>query len=234
MNVLVTGATAGIGRVTAEYLDSVGHRIIMVARRAKLLQDIASNMQNDPFCIPFDLCNLENIEQIFIQCKQANIKLDGLVHCAGSNQDMPIKVNDVDIMMNVTKLNYMAFVELGKYFSLTRYSNTGSSIVAMSSTAVFGCDKSMCTYTATKAAIDTTVRIMAKEFAKRKIRVNSIQPTYVDTEMTRNTPDWEAKVAALPLGLVEPIQIAYLIEFLLSEKAKYISGSQIKVSSGSI
>lgn len=234
MNILVTGATAGIGRATAEYLDSVGHRIVMVARRNDVLCEIASSMENNPLCIAYDLLDLENIERIFIQCNQANVKLDGLVHCAGINRDMPIKVNDVAVMMDVTKLNYMAFVELGKYFSSPRYSNTGSSIVAMSSTAVFSCLKSMCSYTATKAAVDTTVRIMAKEFAKRKIRVNSIQPTYVDTEMIRNIPDWEAKAAAMPLGLIEPIQIAYLIEFLLSDKAKYISGSQIKVSSGSI
>ena len=104
--------------------------------------------------------------------------------------------------------------------------------MAMSSIAVHFCPKSMCSYSASKAAIDMTVEVMAKEFVKRKIRVNSIQPTFVDTEMTHNTSDWEAKAAALPLGLIEPIQIAYLVEFLLSDKAKYISGSHIKVSSG--
>lgn len=234
MNILVTGASSGIGRATAEYLDSVGHRVVMVARRAEILQDIAQKMNNDPLCIPYDLLDLKNIEQIFVQCKQKNIKLDGLVHCAGINRDMPIKVNDIDVMLDVTKLNYMAFVELGKFFSSPRYSNSGASVVAMSSCAVYDCAKSMCTYTASKAAIDTTVRIMAKEFAKRKIRVNSIQPSFVDTEMIQTVDNIEGKVANQPLGLIEPSQVAYLIEFLLSNKAKYISGSNIKISSAVI
>lgn len=231
MNVLITGATSGIGRATAEYLDSIGYHIVMVARRTEMLEDIAQGMKNVSLCIPYDLLELENIEQIFVQCKQRGIKLDGMVHCAGINRDMPIRVNDVDVMMDVTKLNYMAFVELGKFFSSRRYSNDGSSIVAMSSCAVYDCAKSMCTYTASKAAIDTTVRIMAKEFAKRKIRVNSIQPSFVDTEMIKTVDDIEGKIANQPLGLIEPVQVAYLIDFLLSDKAKYISGSNIKISS---
>lgn len=233
-NILVTGASFGIGKATAEYLDSVGYRVVMVARSEQKLQEIAETMENDPLCIPYDLLNLENIEQVFITCKQHEIKLDGLVHCAGINRDMPIKVNDISAMMDVTKLNYMSFVELGKFFSSPRYSNTESSIVVMSSTAVYKCTKSMCSYTASKAAVDTTVKIMAKEFSKRRIRVNSIQPSLVDTEMMQSIANWGEKVAAMPLGLIEPIQIAYLIEFLLSDKAKHISGSNIAVSSGAV
>lgn len=229
--VLVTGASSGIGKVTAKYLDSIGYRVVMVARSKQKLQEVAGALKNDPLYVPYDLLDLKNIEQIFATCKQHKIKLDGLVHCAGINRDMPIKVNNIDAMMDVTKLNYMAFVELGKFFSSARYSNAGSSIIAMSSAAVYTCQKCMCSYTASKAAIDATVQVMAKEFAKRRIRANSIQPTFVDTEMLYNTPNWEEKAANLPLGLVEPIQIAYLVEFLLSDKAKYISGSNIKVSS---
>jgi short-subunit dehydrogenase len=234
MNVLITGASAGIGRTAAEYLDSVGHRIVLVARNMDRLVNIADTLKNAPLCISYDLCDLDNIEEIFMKCKEADIKLDGLVHCAGINRDMPLKVNDVSVMMEVTKLNYMSFVELGKFFSMKKYSNDGASIVAMSSTAVYGCDKSMCTYAGSKAAIDTTVRVMSKEFAKRGIRVNSIQPNYVDTEMAHNTPDFESKIAAIPLGLIQPVYVAYLIEFLLSEKSKYISGSNIKMSSAAI
>ena len=72
---------------------------------------------------------------------------------------------------------------------------------------------------------------MSKEFARRRIRVNSIQPSFVDTPMARETNDYEAKFSAQPLGVIEPIHIAYLAEFLLSDKAKYISGSNIKISS---
>lgn len=232
MNIVVTGASSGIGRATVLHLDSLGHRVIMVARREDALRDLVLRMKNTPLYFPYDLQNLENIESIFTYCKQEGIKLDGLVHCAGINRDMPIKVNDISAMMEVMRLNYMSFVELGKFFSLKKYTNDGAAMVALSSCAVYDCAKSMCTYTASKAAIDTTVRIMAREFAKRKIRVNSIQPAFVDTEMARSVDNLEAKVANQPLGFIEPVQVAYLIEFLLSDKAKYISGSNIKISAG--
>lgn len=234
MNILITGASSGIGKAAVEYLDSVGHRIVLVARNQERLEQTAQTLKNNPICIPCDLCDLDNIEHIFIQCKDAGIKLDGMLHCAGINRDMPVKANDVAAMVDVTTLNYMSFVELGKYFSMKKYSNDNGSIVAMSSTAVLGCDKSMCTYAASKAAVDTAVRVMAKEFVRRKIRVNSIQASYVETPMMEIVDNLEEKIAAQPLGIIEPIQVAYLMEFLLSEKSKYITGSNIKISGAGI
>lgn len=233
-SVLITGASSGIGEAVAQYLDSVGYRVILVARRMEKLKKMASTMSEDTVCISYDLQNLTNIESIFLQIKEAGIKLYGLVHCAGINRDQPVKTNVLEDMVQVMNINLMSFIELAKYFCRKKYSEEGSAIVAMSSTAVYGCDKSMCTYSASKAGLDAAVRVMSKEFAKRKIRANTIQPTYVDTEMARNTPDYEAKFASQPLGVIQPVEIAYLVEFLLSEKAAHISGSNIKMSSAAI
>lgn len=232
--VLITGASSGIGKATALHLDSVGYRTVLVARRQDALAEVAASLSADTLCIPYDLQELEHIETIFAQCKEQDVKLYGMVHCAGINRDQPVKTNDLSDMMQVMNLNLLSFVQLAKFFCQKKYSEDGGSIVAMSSTAVLGCDKSMCTYSASKAGVDAAVRVMSKEFARRKIRVNSIQPTYVDTEMARQTTDYEAKFAAQPLGVIEPAYVAYLTEFLLSERAKYISGSNVKMSSAAI
>lgn len=232
--ILITGASSGIGKAMSLYLNSVGYRVILVARRINALQAIAAGLTADTMCIPYDLQDLEHIETIFQQIKDAGIKLYGLVYCAGINRDQPLKVNDLNDMVQVMNLNLLAFIEMGKYFCQKKYSEDGGAVVALSSTAVYGCDKSMCTYSASKAGVDAAVRVMSKEFARRRIRANSIQPTYVDTPMGRNTGDYEAKFAAQPLGVIQPEHVAYLAEFLLSDKAAYISGSNIKMSSAAL
>ena len=232
--VLITGASSGIGKAVAVCLNSVGYRVVLIARNMEKLQEVASSLTSDVLCYTYDLQDLEHIEKIFTFCKEKEIKLYGMVHCAGINRDQPIKTNNLQEMIQVMNLNLLSFIELTKFFCQKKYSEDGGAVVAMSSTAVYACLKSMCTYSASKAGVDAAVRVMSKEFARRKIRVNSIQPTFVDTPMARETSDYEFKFASQPLGVIEPIHIGYLVEFLLSDKAKYISGSNIKISSAAI
>ena len=78
------------------------------------------------------------------------------------------------------------------------------------------------------------VEVMSKEFLKRKIRVNAIMPSYVDTPMVAAGGRFGMNngIDQMPLGVIEPIQIAYLTEFLLSDRSKYITGAAIPVSAG--
>ena len=230
-SVLITGASSGIGAATAKYLDFLGYRLFLVARCREKLEIIAGNLSEDTICIPYDLQDLAHIEQIFNYCKELGVKLYGMVHCAGINRDQPVKTNNLTDMIQVMNLNLLSFIELAKYFCRKRYSVEGGAIVAMSSMAAFECAKGMCTYSASKAAVDAAARVMSREFARRKIRVNTIQPSMVDTLMARSAPEFESKFLAQPLGVIEPLHVAYLIAFLLSDQAKYISGSNIKISS---
>lgn len=236
--ILITGASSGIGEQTARYLSEQGYETVLVARNAEKLNDIANSLAGETVVIPFDLNKLSEIKNIFDRCKEQGIKLDALIHCAGINSDMPISVNDIEIMQQVTTVNYYAFVELGKYFGKKKYSNEGSSIVAISSSAADACMKGMCTYSASKAALNASVKVMAREYLKRKQRVNAIMPSFVDTPMAKQMDeqlgDLDQKLATQPLGLIEPIDISYMVEFLISEKAKYITGACIPISGGAI
>lgn len=235
--ILVTGASSGIGAAVSKYLSEQGYFVVLVARNEEKLKKVQEELPGESLIVPYDLSDLENIENIFESCKNSEIKLDGLVHCAGINCDIPIRANDVEIMQEVTTVNYYSFVELGKYFNKKKYSNDKASIVAISSDASISCSKGMCTYAASKAAVNAAVKVMGKEFLKRKQRVNAILPTYVATPMVRNTSlgNLEDKAAAFqPLGVIEPEQVAYLVEFLLSDKSSYITGAHIPVSAGAI
>lgn len=231
-NILITGASSGIGRQTAHYLSELGYDVILVARNKEKLEQLAQELPNKSYIFPFDLTQLERIEEIFVFCREQELKLDGMVHCAGIGGNVPVRANEIEIMKNIMAVNYFSFVELGKYFSNRKYSNNGSSIVVISSLSSQTCYKGTGNYAASKNAVNTMVTVMAKEFTRREIRVNSIMPAYVKTPMTAHTDDFNDIENQQPYGFIEPEYIAYMIEYLLSDKAKYITGAHIPISAG--
>lgn len=233
MTILLTGGSSGIGRTTAKYLDSLGedYQLVLVARREAELRSLQAELLHPSEIFPFDLNQTENIEQIFISCKEKGIKFDGLVHCAGIGEDMPIRSNIVQKMASCMQTNYYSFMELGRCFSSRKYSNEGASMIVMSSISPFTCYPGAANYAASKAAVNTAVRVMAKEFLKRKIRVNAICPAIVETPMIPPA-DIPTHQERQPLGIIPPLYIAYLVEYLLSDKAKYMTGTLIPVSAG--
>lgn len=234
--ILITGASSGIGEATARYLSELGYVLVLTARNKEKLLKIVSELPTKAYSYSFDLLKMKEISSIFEFCNENNLKLDGLVHCAGINQDMPVRTNDVDVMETVTQLNYEVFIELGKHFYKKKYSNDGSSIIAISSYASIRSSAGMCTYASSKAALNMAVKVMAKEFIKRKIRVNAVLPAFVNTAMAVQAQDYiesmEEKMKNQFMGIIDPIQVAYLIEYLLSDKAKYITEALLPISGG--
>lgn len=229
--ILITGASSGIGLDIVRYLDSLGYHLILCARREDTLKTIVSSLIEDSLAMPVDLCELSRIGEIFKELKQRGIKLDGMVHCAGIGNNLPIRNNDVEYMQQTMGTNYFAFVELGKYFSKKIYSNDGASIVAISSISALTCYTGACNYAASKASVNIAVKVMSKEFMRRKIRVNAILPAYVDAPLGPPADD-EGYIKQQPLGIIPPRYVAYLTEFLLSDKSKYMTGTLIPVSGG--
>lgn len=229
--ILITGCSTGIGRVTAKYLDEQGYKLVLLARSENKLHSLARELNNNSVVVPFDLCELDKIGAIFECCKANEIKLDGLVHCAGIGSNVPIRGNDIDTMEKTMATNYFSFVELGKYFGLRKYSNEGASIVAISSISPLTCYPGACNYAASKGAVNAAVRVMSKEYMKRNIRVNAILPGYVNTPLGPSEDD-PVYIAQQPLGIIKAEYVAFMIEFLLSDKAKYMTGTLIPISGG--
>lgn len=115
-NILITGATGGIGESTARYLVEQGYFVVLVGRNQEKLHSLVEELSPNALAFSYDLKDLYNIESIFTFIADNNIKLDGMVHASGINRDIAIRMNDVDVMQEVTAVNYMSFVELMKYF----------------------------------------------------------------------------------------------------------------------
>lgn len=229
--IFLTGASSGIGRVTAKYLDELGYRLVLVARSGDKLASLALELHEKPLYYAFDLRDLEHIETLFQSCRNEGVKLDGLVHCAGAGTNMPVRGNVIEEMQNMMATNYYSFVELGKYFGMKKYSNEGASVIAVSSISPLTCYPGACNYAASKGAVNAAVRVMSKEFMKRKIRVNAVLPGYVNTPLGPDEND-PVYIAQQPLGIIRAPYIAYAIEFLLSERAQYITGTLLPISGG--
>ena len=233
-NILITGASSGIGKEISLYLAKQGTTVILIGRNEERLREIKEQIGDKAYTYVCDLNHTEKIRGIFDFCRKNGLKLDGMVHSAGISEPMPVRSVSIQNVEETMRVNCMSFAELGKYLGGKRYSNEQASVVAISSLAATRPAMGQVSYAASKAALNSMVEVMSKEFLKRKIRVNAIMPSYVDTPMVAEGGRFGMNngIDQMPLGVIEPIQIAYLTEFLLSDRSKYITGAAIPVSAG--
>jgi short-subunit dehydrogenase len=232
-NILITGATSGIGKEAAYYLSNKGQAVFLTGRREEILENISNELENCLGTFAFDLANINEIQLLFDEIKNKGIKLDALIHCAGLEGGLaPARLAKWETLDLLLRVHYLSFVEMGKQFYKRGISNDGSVIIGMSSLAALMCEKNSIDYSGSKAAMNAAVKVMAKEFLKRNIRVNAILPANVDTPMCKNLKGTIDIEAIQPMGYIEPLQVVYLMDFLLSDKAKYITGALLPISAG--
>ena len=118
--VLLTGASSGIGRITALYLAEQGYKLALLARSEDKLATLSQEMKEASVLLPFDLTALDQIGEVFETCREQGIKLDGLVHCAGMGINTPVRGNNIEEMKSTMTVNYFSFVEMGKSFGLRK------------------------------------------------------------------------------------------------------------------
>lgn len=235
--ILVTGASSGIGRACAILAGRLGASVVLVARDEKRLGETLGQMPSGAHMLaPFDLRDLENYEELFRRCVSEQ-KLNGIVHAAGIGPAMPIQSVSLAAMQEVMSVNYFAFMELVKWFSKKKYSS-GGSVVGISSVSGSAGWQGVSLYSGSKGAMDSSVRSLAIELAPKKIRVNSVVPANIRTPMLDGIVSVggdeavQQILAKQPLGLGEPEDVAHAVAFLLSDAAKFITGTQLVVDGG--
>ncbi|MBQ9610442.1 MAG: SDR family oxidoreductase [Lachnospiraceae bacterium] len=236
-NYLITGATSGIGRECVARLIKNENYVVAVGRDEQKLELLTEEFKDNICTIKYDLSNITDIGKIFEVSRKRNIIYDGMVYAAGVDMLCPIKVNSIEKTRYVMDVNCFAFIEMGKYFYKKQFSKANSSIVAISSISSLTNDIGMMSYSASKAALNSVVKTMSKEFLNRKIRVNAVLPAGVDTamankknELLKRTSDDIIKQQGL--GLIPVAQIIDEIVFLLSDNAEYMTGELITISGG--
>ena len=163
---------------------------------------------------------------------------DGIVYAGGKGGVRPLKLNSAEFVHSMFHENVFTFFELVRLLLKKRLINEGASIVALSSVSSIKGLKSKSVYSASKAALDAAVRGMAAELADKKIRVNSIQKGWVSSDMNLDfiqsnmALNRENDLDKQLLGPIEPIEVANLTAFLLSDLVKSITGTSILIDGG--
>jgi len=233
---IVTGATSGMGEACLRKLVGEGAFVIAVGRNREKLSELKREFSDNVETVNYDLDNLDDIESIFEVCKKQEIKLDGMIYCAGMDELRPVKSINVDSMQKLMRVNCFSFVKMCKCFYSKRYSKDGASIVAISSISSKLCDVGMISYSMSKAALNAAVKTMAKEFMGRKIRVNAILPGGVATKMSEEKGQLLSNIKMNKeiqgLGLIPVEDMTEIICEMLDDKTKYMTGELISVSGG--
>jgi len=238
--ILITGASSGIGKETATLLSKLGVKVILTARdeeRLKQTLEALAGASHSYYC--FDLKKIDEIESFVLHVVEENGKLDGLVHCAGIAQNIPLQNSVFQAVHDTMLLNFYAFMELVRIFAKKKVNNNGGSVVAMSSVAGASGQKSLAAYGASKAALDSALSSLALELHPKNIRLNSVQAGFVNTPesnryFTEHDGDDTAKylLHRQYMGIIEPLYVANTIAFLLSNSSAYTSGRAIPVDGG--
>lgn len=240
-NILVTGASDGLGKAICILLNSLGANVIGIARSEDKLKSLKAEMEyKEKFSyIIRDLSiDIDELPSLVSKIAKEYGKLSGLVYAAGKLELLPIKGLDSDSIDNLYNVNFKSLLMTTKGFTDKRNSLENSSIVYISSISSILGTKGMISYSTSKGAINSLVKTLAVEVSNRNIRVNSILPGHVETNMTLQNKDVNSKEylneleTMYPLGLGEPEDIANIVTFLLSDKSRWITGQNIVIDGG--
>lgn len=238
--ILITGASSGIGRETAILCSKVGAKVILVARNEEKLKSVNLELEGEGHkYYTFDLSNVDEIESFIKKIKEENGALDGFVHSAGIGSTRPLKLLKPSVMREVMSINFFSFIEIVRNITKKNFYNEGMSIVGVSSISSKQGNQSKTAYCSSKAAMDGAIRCIAKEFSHNKIRVNTVCPAMINTELYKQflensgeSEDAKDIINRQYLGVGEPIDVANMIAFLLSDAAKFITGSSVNLDGG--
>jgi NAD(P)-dependent dehydrogenase (short-subunit alcohol dehydrogenase family) len=231
--VLITGASSGIGKTIAVECSKMGAKLIITGRdviKLKTTFDLLNNCGH--LSIVADLTNKSELELLIEQLPY----LDGVVHCAAILKKLPLKFITESAWEETIKSNLFAPALLSQRLVKKNKINNSSSIVFISSIASNVASFGNITYMASKGAINSLSRGMALELATKKIRVNTVEPALIKTNLTNNALTEEELnnyLQKFPLGRFgKPEEVAYAVIYLLSDASLWVTGSSIRIDGG--
>lgn len=239
-NILITGASSGIGRQTAISCSRQGANLLIIGRNADRLQETFKQLQpGNHISMTLDITDYALTENILKPALLEFGKLHGVVNAAGISTTLPLKMLSPSTMTTFFEANVNAAINLTRIcVSRKTIADEGASILFFSSVMGLVGEAGKTMYSATKGALISASRSLAIELAPRKIRVNAISPGVVVTPMTDNavySQDEASRQKIIdlhPLGLGTPDDIAAVCIFLLSDASRWITGTNLVVDGG--
>ena len=233
-NIIVTGASGGIGNSIVEKLYEYGANILASGTRVEKLNDLRNKFEKIKI-LQFDISQTENIEEFIDKASNKLGGLDCIINNAGITKDNLAIRMSIEEWQKVIDINLTSTFLMSKFAIKKMLKNKKGKIINITSVVGHTGNLGQANYTASKAGIAAMSKSLAIEYAKKNININCISPGFIKTNMTDKIDDKfkEAIISKIPSArLGEPQDIANAALFLSSENSNYIHGETIHVNGG--
>ena len=234
-NVIVTGATGGIGNSIVKALADQGANVLATGTKVEKLNEL-KKINDKIKTLQFDISNHDKIEKFIDDAtNELDNKLDCIINNAGITKD------NLSIRMTYEEWSKVIDINLTSTFLMSKHSikkmlkNKSGKIVNITSVVGHTGNVGQANYTASKAGIVAMSKSLAIEYAKKNININCISPGFIDTAMTEKIDEKfkESIISKIPSNrLGKPEDIANAVIFLISDDANYINGETIHINGG--
>ncbi len=233
---LITGASRGIGESMAKLFASHGSNLVLLSRDINLLSSLKVELEKTNnvkvYIYQVDVSNVDEVKAIFKQIKSDNICLDILVNNAGIMIDGTLLMMKDELIHKIIDSNLLGTMYVTQAAIKLLIKNKGGVIINMSSIVGRKGISGQSVYSASKSAILGFTKSLSKELIPLNIRVNSIAPGFIDTNMTKNIPKDKIinNIGMARAGL--PLEVANVALFLASDLSTFVNGQIIRVDGG--
>jgi 3-oxoacyl-[acyl-carrier protein] reductase len=233
-NIIVTGASGGIGNSIVEKLNECGANVLASGTRLEKLEELKSKFNNIKI-LKFDISQSDKIEEFIDNAANELGGLDCIVNNAGITQDNLAIRMSIDEWKKVIDINLTSSFLMSKFAIKKMLKNKKGKIINITSVVGHTGNLGQANYTASKAGLIAMSKSLAIEYAKKNINVNCISPGFIKTAMTDKIDEKfkEVIVSKIPSArLGEPEDIANAVLFLASDNSNYINGETLHVNGG--
>ncbi len=238
---LVTGCSSGIGKVIAERFAEEGASVYANSLPNENIDKWAMNLSSQYSALVkpvyFDITDEVAVKNIVIQIRKEQSKIDVLVNNAGLGYNEKLGMISIEKMRRIFDVNVFALTNLLQLVARIMVKQNSGSIINISSTVGQKGNPGQLAYSASKGAVISITKSAAKELAGNNIRVNSVAPGIVDTEMFRlaESDKLEDRISKIGMKrLAEPKEIANTCVFLASDLSNYLTGQIIAVDGSAV
>lgn len=238
-NIIITGATSGIGKACAIRCSELGAHVVVIGRDDKRLDETYDLLYGEGHLrISADVSDTESIKDIVSKSQSTLGNIDGFIHSAGVSYHKPLHLMNRFDYESMYAVNVLAAFEFCKQISRKGVFREGASFVLIGSVMASVGATLKVGYCSSKGALVSGMKAMALELANKKIRVNTISPGVIETEMVkRNYAKADDKALAnvlnkQVLGLGQPDDVANASIYLLSDASRFITGTDLLVDGG--
>jgi NAD(P)-dependent dehydrogenase (short-subunit alcohol dehydrogenase family) len=232
--ILIAGATSGIGSQIAVQVCAMGGEVILNGRHEEKLEELAKKCGSKAHIIVADLSTQQGRDALASGIPEVN----GLVNCIGTVHPFPVRFLDEHKIDQTMQVNFETPVLMTSALLKAKKISAESSLVYLSSISSLRPQRGAAMYGASKAAIESFVKVLAQELHTSKIRVNSVAPAMVKTPMYDRAEEMVSKeemdnhVAKYLLGVGYPEDVANAVIFLLSPASRWITGTNLILDGG--